>query len=83
MTDIDIKLKNIVAKQLGISINQVTMESKFIDDLGGDSLDTVEMVLLLEDKLKIEIPEEIAEELYDINSVISYLKSINLEEFKD
>jgi acyl carrier protein len=73
MTDIDIKLKNIVAKQLGISINQITMESKFIDDLGGDSLDTVEMVLAVEDEFEIEITEDQAENMRCLRDVKNYL----------
>jgi acyl carrier protein len=73
MTDIDIKLKNIVAKQLGISINQVTMESKFIDDLGGDSLDTVEMVLAVEDEFEVEITEDQAENMICLRDVKNYL----------
>ena len=73
MTDIDIKLKNIVAKQLGISINQITMESKFIDDLGGDSLDTVEMVLAVEDEFEIEITEDQAENMHCLRDVKNYL----------
>lgn len=73
MTDIESKLKNIVAKQLGISITQITMESKFIDDLGGDSLDTVEMVLAVEDEFEIEITEEQAETMSCLRDVKNYL----------
>jgi acyl carrier protein len=79
MTDLENFLKKIVSKQLGVPLNQIHTDSKFIEDLGGDSLDTVEMILLLEDKLKIEVPEEIAEQMYDIRSVISYLESINFD----
>lgn len=73
MADIEIKLKNIVAKQLGISANQITMESRFIDDLGGDSLDTVEMVLAVEDEFEIEITEEQAETMRCLRDVKNYL----------
>jgi acyl carrier protein len=73
MTDIEIKLKNIIAKQLGISINQITMESKFVDELGGDSLDTVEMLLAIEDEFGIEITEEHAENMSCLRDVTNYL----------
>jgi acyl carrier protein len=83
MNTLEVFLKKIVSKQLGVSVDQISKDSKFIDDLGGDSLDTVEMVLILEDKLRIEIPEEVAEELVDINSVIDYLKSEGITEFSN
>jgi acyl carrier protein len=80
MNNIEEYLKNLVSKQLGVPVNQIQNDSKFIEDLGGDSLDTVEMILILEDKLKIDVPDEVAEEMYDIQSVLDYLKSINFTE---
>jgi acyl carrier protein len=80
MNNIEDFLKKLVSTQLGVPVNQIQNDSKFIEELGGDSLDTVEMILILEDKLKIDVPEEIAEEMYDIQSVLNYLKSINFPE---
>jgi acyl carrier protein len=75
MEEIEVKLKKIVSKQLGVPVENINVDSKFIDDLGGDSLDTVEMVLAVEDEFGIEISEDAAENMYDINCVIQYLKS--------
>jgi acyl carrier protein len=78
METIELRIKKIVSKQLGVPIENISNTSSFIEDLGGDSLDTVEMVLELEDRLNIEIPEEVAEEMIDIQAVLNYIKSINL-----
>jgi acyl carrier protein len=75
MDNIENKLKEIVSRQLGVPVDKIKNDSKFIDDLGGDSLDTVEMVLAVEDEFGVEIDEEAAEKMYDISCVISYLKS--------
>lgn len=75
MDNIENKLKEIVSKQLGVPIDKIKNDSKFIDDLGGDSLDTVEMVLAVEDEFKIEIDEESAEKMLDIDCVLKYIKS--------
>ena len=66
----------IVSKTLGISIENIKVESKFVEDLGGDSLDTVEMILELEDRLNIEVPEEVAENLDSVQKVVDYLDSL-------
>jgi acyl carrier protein len=66
----------IVSKTLGISIENIKVESKFVEDLGGDSLDTVEMILELEDRLNIEVPEEVAENLDSVKKVVDYLDSL-------
>lgn len=73
--NIELRLKKIVSRQLGIPSESIRLDSKFIDDLGGDSLDTVEMILAVEDEFGIEIPEEEAEKMLDLNCVIEYLKS--------
>jgi acyl carrier protein len=75
MDDIELKIKNIVSRQLGIPVTQISTGSKFISDLGGDSLDTVEMVLTLEDEFGIEVEEEVAEELHTVQAVIDLIKS--------
>ena len=73
MDNIEITLKKIVAEQLHVKLEQVTNNSKFIDDLGGDSLDTVEMVLTIEDELGIQIPDEIAENLTTVQEALDYI----------
>lgn len=78
MTEVEKKVKEIISEQLGVSLDQITNEKSFISDLGGDSLDTVEMVLTLEDEYGIEIPEEVAENLDTVQKVLDYLKSLNL-----
>lgn len=73
MDNIEITLKKIVAEQLHVKLEQVTNNSKFIDDLGGDSLDTVEMVLTIEDELGVQIPDEIAENLTTVQEALDYI----------
>lgn len=61
MSDIEQRVKKIVAEQLGVAEDEIKLESSFVDDLGADSLDTVELVMALEDEFEIEIPDEQAE----------------------
>ena len=58
MSDIEQRVKKIVAEQLGVAEDEIKLESSFVDDLGADSLDTVELVIALEDEFEIEIPDE-------------------------
>ena len=72
------KVKEIIVDQLGVDASQVTEEAKFIEDLGADSLDTVELVMALEEEFSIEIPDDEAEKLTSVGSAITYLDN-NLE----
>jgi len=68
------KVKSIVAEQLGVKQEEVTSEASFIDDLGADSLDTVELVMALEEEFGIEIPDEDAEKITNVGDVIKYIE---------
>ncbi len=68
------KVKNIIAEQLGVKPEEVTPEAKFIDDLGADSLDTVELVMALEEEFGIEIPDEEAEKLVTVGDAVKYIE---------
>ena len=72
------RIKEIIAEQLGVDAGQVTIDASFIDDLGADSLDTVELVMAFEEEFDIEIPDEDAEKIRSVRNVIEYLKA-NLE----
>ncbi len=67
------KVRNIIAEQLGVKPEEVTPEAKFIDDLGADSLDTVELVMALEEEFGIEIPDEEAEKLITVGDAVRYI----------
>jgi acyl carrier protein len=69
------RVKQIIVDQLGVSAEQVTPEASFIDDLGADSLDTVELVMALEEEFDIEIPDEDAEKMTTVADAIKYLES--------
>ena len=75
MEDIELKVKKIVAEQLGIKEEDIKNESSFIEDLGADSLTTVEMSLALEDAFGIEIPDTEQENLRAVQQAIDYVKS--------
>jgi acyl carrier protein len=68
------KVKDIIVEQLGVNPEQVTPEASFIEDLGADSLDTVELVMAFEEEFGAEIPDEDAEKLTTVGAVINYLK---------
>ena len=71
---IDQRVKDIVVEQLGVKPEQVTPQAKFIEDLGADSLDTVELVMALEEEFGIEVPDEQAEKLQSVGDVIKYIE---------
>jgi acyl carrier protein len=73
--DISSKVKKIVADHLGIEEAKVTDEASFIDDLGADSLDTVELVMAFEEKFGIEIPDDAAETIQTVQNAIDYIQS--------
>ncbi len=68
------RIKEIIVEQLGANVDEVVLEASFIDDLGADSLDTVELVMALEEKFDIEIPDEDAEKITTVGEAIEYVK---------
>ncbi|MDM8563441.1 acyl carrier protein, partial [Candidatus Marithioploca araucensis] len=71
---IEERVKKIVVEQLGVKENEVSNESSFVDDLGGDSLDTVELVMALEEEFGCEIPDEEAEKIQTVQQAINYIE---------
>jgi len=76
MEEIELKVKTIISKQLGININEIQNENKFVHDLKGDSLDTVEMLLTVEDEFGFEIDEDTAESIETVQMVIDLIKNL-------
>ena len=73
--DIEQRVKKIVVEQLSVKEEEVTNEASFVDDLGADSLDTVELVMALEEEFKTEIPDEEAEKITTVQQAIDYVRS--------
>ncbi|HMU86460.1 MAG: acyl carrier protein [Moraxellaceae bacterium] len=73
MSNIEERVKKIVAEQLGVKLEDVKNESSFVDDLGADSLDTVELVMALEEEFETEIPDEEAEKINTVQAAIDYV----------
>ncbi len=71
--EISAKVKNIIVEQLGVNAEEVKDEASFIDDLGADSLDTVELVMALEEEFNAEIPDEDAEKLRTVGDAVTYI----------
>jgi acyl carrier protein len=69
------KVKNIIMEQLGVDAEEVTPEASFVNDLGADSLDTVELVMALEEAFKIEISDEDAEKITNVGEAVKYIES--------
>ncbi len=74
MDNYEQKVRDIIVEQLGVAPEKVTPDASFIDDLGADSLDTVELVMALEEAFDIEIPDEAAEKMERVKDAIAYLK---------
>jgi acyl carrier protein len=68
------RVKSIIVEQLGVSMEEVTPKASFIEDLGADSLDIVELIMALEEEYDMEIPDEDAEKIQTVNDVISYIQ---------
>ncbi|MBP5427133.1 MAG: acyl carrier protein [Clostridiales bacterium] len=69
------RLKQVIVDQLGVEESEITLESSFIDDLGADSLDVVELIMALEEEFNIEIPDEDAEKILTVGDALDYIKS--------
>lgn len=75
MSDIVERVKKIIVEQLGVSADEVTESASFVDDLGADSLDTVELVMALEEEFECEIPDEEAENITTVKQAIEYVNN--------
>jgi acyl carrier protein len=73
MSSVEERVKKIVAEQLGVKEEEVTSDASFVDDLGADSLDTVELVMALEEEFETEIPDEDAEKITTVHQAIEYI----------
>ena len=74
MSDIENRVKNIVVEHLGVDSDKVVKEASFIDDLGADSLDTVELVMAFEEEFEIEIPDDAAEKIQTFGDAVSFIE---------
>lgn len=79
MADVEAKVKEIIINELGVEADKVTNEASFVEDLGADSLDTVELVMAFEEEFGIEIPDEDAEQMQTVGDAITYLKGKGVE----
>ena len=75
MAEIEARVKEIITEQLGVDPSEVTPNASFVNDLGADSLDTVELVMALEEEFGMEIPDEEAEKIQTVGDAISYIKN--------
>jgi len=72
--DVAEKIKKIIVEQLGVDESEVTPDASFVEDLGADSLDTVELIMVLEEEFGIEIPDEDAEKIVHVKDAVQYIK---------
>jgi acyl carrier protein len=77
--DVEAKVKEIIVQQLGVDAEKVTPEASFVDDLGADSLDVVELVMAFEEEFGVEIPDEAAEKIATVKDAVAFLKQ-NIED---
>lgn len=75
MADVEARVKEIIVEQLGVDPAEVATQASFVNDLGADSLDTVELVMALEEEFGIEIPDEEAEKIQSVGQAIDYIKN--------
>ncbi len=75
MEDIEAKVKSIIAETLGVDMQEITPQASFVNDLGADSLDTVELVMAFEEQFGIEIPDEDTEKIQTVGQAIEYIKN--------
>jgi acyl carrier protein len=73
--DVEARVKEIIVEQLGVDASEVTPQASFVNDLGADSLDTVELVMALEEEFDIEIPDEEAEKIQSVSQAVDYIKA--------
>ena len=76
---IEEKVRSIIVDQLGVESDKVTADAKFIEDLGADSLDTVELVMAFEENFDIEVPDEEAEKLQSVADVVAYIEKVRVK----
>ncbi len=74
MAAVEDRIKKIIAEQLGVEEDDVVPDAKFVEDLGADSLDTVELVMALEEEFEIEIPDEDAEKIQTVSAAVDFIK---------
>jgi acyl carrier protein len=74
MADIEARVKDIIINELGVEAEKVTSDASFVEDLGADSLDTVELVMAFEEEFGIEIPDEDAEKMQTVGDAVAYIK---------
>ena len=75
MSSIEERVKKIIVEQLGVSDDQFTMDASFVDDLGADSLDTVELVMALEEEFDVEIPDDEAEKITTVKEAVGFVEA--------
>jgi len=73
--DVETRVKEIIVEQLGVDASEVNPQASFVNDLGADSLDTVELVMALEEEFDVEIPDDQAEKIQTVNQAVDYIKA--------